>query len=262
MQLLRPGLCALLLANLSSTSFAFQPLITDDTGTQGQSGKQIEVSFVDGQSTVAGDTTRTRTLPLVYTWGASDTLDLYVGVVPTQVRSSVPGADTGGLGNTALGAKWRVLEDSGGGTSLALKPEIRLPVSTSQEAAGLGVGKTSFGLTLILSQELAFGAIHINLARGRDMFLDPDTRPHANTLRASLAPVWSVSEQWKLTLDLGRESVSTASDTTNTHFMQLGAVYSPNKDIDLALGVLRNADDATPQTTTTTTAIGLTWRFR
>jgi len=257
-----PCLAALLLATLSSASWAFQPLITDDTGTQGQGGNQIEVAFVDQQASLAGDTTRTRTLPLVYTWGADDALDVYLGIVPTQIRSSIPGVDTGGLGNTALGIKWRFWESADSGTSLAIKPEIRLPVGSSQEAAGLGTGTTSYGLTLILSQELPFGAIHFNLVKGRNLFLDPDTRPHASTLRASMAPVWSVSEQWKLALEMGRESVSTAGDTTWTQFAQLGAISSPNKDLDLALGVLRNTDDATPQTTTTTATLGLTWRFR
>jgi len=258
---LRPCIAALLLATLSGATLAFQPLITDDTGTQGQGGKQIEIAYVDEQASLAGDTTRTRTLPLVYTWGASDTLDVYLGIVPTQIRSSIPGVDTGGLGNTALGAKWRFWERADGGTSVAIKPEIRLPVGAGQEAAGLGAGMTSYGLTLILTQELPFGAIHFNLGKGRDLFLDPDANPHATTLHVSMAPVWNLSAQWKLALGLGREFVSTEGDTTNTRFVQIGAIYSPSKDIDIALGVLRNTDDALPQTTTTTATLGLTWRF-
>jgi hypothetical protein len=42
----------------------------------------------------------------------------------------------------------------------------------------------------------------------------------------------------------------------------IGAVFSPGKDLDFALGVLRNNDTATPQTSTTTATMGLTWRFR
>jgi hypothetical protein len=44
--------------------------------------------------------------------------------------------------------------------------------------------------------------------------------------------------------------------------VQLGAIFSPSKDLDLALGILRNNDNATPQTSTTTATMGLTWRFR
>lgn len=126
------------------------------------------MGFVDERASVAGDSTRTRTLPLVFTLGDTETLDFYIGVTPTMIRSNVPGVDADGLGNTALGLKWRFFENEGGGTSLAVKPEVRLPVSSGDEAAGLGAGATSYGLSLILSQDVAFGAIHFNLAAGRD----------------------------------------------------------------------------------------------
>ena len=262
MLLVRSYLAAAILATLSSAALALQPLITDDTGTQGEAGKQVEVGFVERQASLAGDTTRTRTLPLVFTWGATETLDLYVGATPTMIRSNVAGVDAEGLGNTALGLKWRFFENEGSGTSLAVKPEVRLPVSSGHEAAGLGAGATSYGLALILSQDVSFGAIHFNLAGGRDEFSAASLLPTANTLRASFAPVWDINEQWKLALEFGHESVSSAGDTTNSQFVQLGAIFSPSKDLDLALGILRNNDNATHQTSTTTATMGLTWRFR
>ena len=261
MLLARSCLAAAMLATMSSATLALQPLITDDTGTQGDGGKQVEVSFVDEQASLAGDSTRTRAMPLVFTWGATEALDLYVAINPTTIRSNVPGVDADGLGNTALGVKWRFFENEDSGTSLALKPEVRLPVSSDQEAAGLGTGATSYGLTLILSQDVSFGAIHFNLAAGRDEFRTSSLIPQANSLRTSIAPVWNLSEQWKLGLEVGRESVSSAGDTTTTQFVQLGAIFSPDKDLDIALGILRSNDSATPQTSTTTATIGLTWRF-
>jgi len=65
-----------------------------------------------------------------------------------------------------------------------------------------------------------------------------------------------------LALEVGHESVSSAGDTTTSQFVQLGAIFSPSKDLDLALGLLRSNDNATPQTTTTAATMGLTWRFR
>ncbi len=259
---IRTSLATCLLTTAASATFALQPLITDDTGTQGQSARQIEVAYVESQASQSGDTMRTGALPLVYTWGASDTLDVYLGIAPTQIRSSIPGMDSGGLGNTALGIKWRFVDGGESGTSLAIKPEVRLPVSASQEAAGLGTGMTSYGLTLILSQELMFGAIHLNLAKMRDQFLESEARPHATTLRASAAPVWNVNAQWKLALELGREFVSSGGDTVTNPFVQLGAIYSPSSDIDVAVGLLRSFDNAANQTTTTTATLGLTWHLR
>jgi hypothetical protein len=252
----------LLLAALSGAASAFQPLLTDDTGTQGQGGKQFEISFVQAQANQWDSTTRTRSLPLVLTWGATDTLDLYVGTVANQILASPPGTDAGGWGNTALGAKWRWMEAPQTGTSLAVRPEVRLPVGSGPEAAGLGTGATSYGLALILTQELPFGAVHFNLAGARDLYADPDTRPHASTVRVSIAPVWQISEQWKLAGDLGHVAVTAGGESTTTQLLQLGAVYSPSTDIDLALGVMRSVDRAAIQTTTTTATLGLTWRWR
>ena len=261
MPIARSYLVAAMFATLSSASLALQPLITDDTGTQGESGKQFEVGYVNKEASLTGDTKRTGTLPLVFTFGATEKLDLYVGITPTMIRSNVPGVDADGLGNTALGVKWRFFENEGSGTSLALKPEIRLPVSSGHEAAGLGAGAASYGLALILSQDVSFGAIHFNLAGGRDEYSAASLQPSANTLRVSVAPVWDINEQWKLAVEVGHESVSSAGDTATSQFVQLGAIFSPSKDLDLALGILRNNDNATPQTSTTTATMGLTWRF-
>ena len=43
-------------------------------------------------------------------------------------------------------------------------------------------------------------------------------------------------------------------------YVELGAIYSPGKDLDLALGVIRNNHDGDVKTTTLT--MGVTWRFR
>ena len=57
----------LVLAGLSLSASAFQPLITDDTGTQGADGNQIEFSFNEDRSRMDGNTDRTRAFPVAYT---------------------------------------------------------------------------------------------------------------------------------------------------------------------------------------------------
>ncbi len=259
----RPAIAvALLLAASSTASFAFQPLITDDTGTQGAGGNQIEFSVNEDKASVAGDTTKTRTLPLGYTRGLSDTLDVYIAASHIRIRSTVPDTDASGSGNPALGAKWRFFENEDSKTSLGIKPEIRLPVSAAKEAAGLGAGRTSYGLTLILTQEVPFGAIHANLATGRNRFSDTATNPDASTTHISIAPVWEVAEEWKLALDVGSDSETAGGSTTRSSFTEIGAIFSPSKDLDFALGLVRRSDNADPRTTTTSATAGVTWRFK
>ena len=43
-------------------------------------------------------------------------------------------------------------------------------------------------------------------------------------------------------------------------YVELGAIYSPSKDLDFALGVIRSLADGNARTTQVTA--GVTWRFR
>jgi len=249
-------------AGFSLQALAFQPLITDDTGTQGAGGNQLEFSFNEDRATAAGDTVRVQALPVVYTRGLSEAIDIYAGTGFTLIRSSVPGFDSSGYGNSALGAKWRFYDDKESGTSFAIKPEIIFPVSDRRESAGLGTGKPSGNLTLILTQIVPFGAIHINTGIARDRFRDSMNNPDATTTRASMAPVWDVTEQWKLALDVGTESTRYAGVSVHSNFFELCAVYSPDMDLDFDFGMVRRVDNDSPKTTTQSASIGMTWRFK
>ncbi len=252
----------IVVAGFSFQVLAFQPLITDDTGTQGADGNQLEFSFNEDRATAAGDTVRVQTIPVVYTRGLSETVDGYAGIGFSRILSSAPGLDRSGYGNSALGAKWRFYDDIEGGTSFALKPEIIFPVIERLENAGLGTGKPSANLTLILTQTVSFGAIHINAGIARDRFRNALNNPDATTTRASMAPVWDVNEQWKLALDLGTESTRGAGTALRSNFVELCAIYSPDKDLDFDFGIVRRADNDSPKTTTQTASIGMTWRFK
>ena len=254
-------LAVALLAGFSAQSFALQPLITDDTGTQDTGGNQLEFSYNYDRTRSDGETERAHTVPVVYTYGLTETVDLFAGVGYSRIRTSTAGGDVSGFGNTTVGAKWRFFENEESKTSLAIKPEIAIPVSSHREEQGLGTGKTSGNLTFILSQEVAFGAIHFNAGVGRDRFRHADENPDTNYKRLSVAPVWDVNDQWKLALDLGVEDARADGETVRAKFVEIGAIYSPDKDVDLALGLIRTSDDESPKSTTHSLTAGLTWRF-
>ncbi len=250
-----------LLFGMSGAAFALQPLITDDTGTQGSGGNQLEFSYNYDRTKVDGGKERVSTVPLVYTYGLTDTIDIYGGVGYSSVRSDFPESDAAGWINTTIGAKWRFFENEASGTSLAIKPEIVVPVGSDDERDGLGTGKTSGNLTLILSQDMPFGAMHFNAGVGRDRFRDSSGESNTSYRRFSMAPVWDVSEQWKLALDVGIELAHADGDTTRSKFGEIGVIYSPSKDVDLALGFIRTLDHAQPRSATNSVTAGLTWRF-
>ena len=250
------------LLGFSVSASAFHPLVTDDTGTQGSGGKQLEFALYEERARVAGNIERLRTLPIVYTRGLSETLDVFAGFSYARNQASAPGDDASGGGNPAFGAKWRFYEIERSKTGFALKPEILFPVSAGREAAGLGRGRTSASLTLILTQEVPFGAVHINAGVGRDRYRDSLNNPGTTTARASIAPVWDITDQWKLALDLGTESARAAGARGRSNLAELAAIHSPGKDLDFALGILRSSDNNSPGATRHTATAGIAWRFR
>ena len=253
----------LALAGLPVPASAHQPLITDDTGTQGGAVNQLEVSFgEDSAKTAAGNTKRSRALPVVFTRGLTNTLDVYAGLSYANVRSGVPGVDASGESNPSFGAKWRFYQNERSSTSFALKPEVLVPLSARGEAAGLGRGRTSGGLTFIVTQEVPFGVIHLNAGVSRDRYRNVSNNPDATTTLASIAPVWDITRQWKLALDLGTEFAGAGGAGLRSNFLLLGAIFSPAKDLDFALGIRRVSDNGSPVTVTRAAITGVTWRFQ
>ena len=96
----------------------------------------------------------------------------------TQATS--PGWQTG-VGDVRVGAKYTLLDDyRGDAVGLAVRGEVKLP--TADEEKGLGTGKPSFGVDLVLSKTLNRGAdIHGSL--GFRVNSDPDDLDIANALK-------------------------------------------------------------------------------
>jgi hypothetical protein len=238
---------------------ALQPLITDDTETQGAGGNQLEVSFDRERVRSPGERTTRHAATIVFTRGLTETLDGYVEASGVRLRTN--GADDSGAGNPALGVKWRFWENEANKLSLALKPEVQLGVSRRSERQGLASARTGYAATLILSKEASFGAIHANLAATRVDFALAENRDANRRMlyRFSVAPVVALSPTWKAALDVG---VTTNPDRTRRArmgYVELGAIWSPRDDLELALGVIRQVGDGEPVSQTITA--GLTLRF-
>lgn len=253
-----PGLAVL----LPAAACAFQPLITDDTGTQGKGGNQFEAAYNRTTDKLAGAKTVTHEIPLVYTRGITDALDIYAGGTRLSIGPPAPGATERGWGNPVLGAKWRFYDNESGKLSFALKPEVQFPVSDSREVRGLGTARASYGAGLLMTQETGFGTLLANLTVDRTNYQDDalNTAERRTVTRLSVAPVWDVAADWKLGLDAGIMTNPDRAGKKRMGYVELGAIHAPNKDLDFALGVIRNTSDGDVRTTQVT--MGATWRFR
>ncbi|HRE18442.1 MAG TPA: hypothetical protein PLW86_15460, partial [Rhodocyclaceae bacterium] len=79
--------------------------------------------------------------------------------------------------NPVMGIKWRFYDNQESGTSLAIKPELHLPISADREAKGLGSGRTSWLLTAALTQTVSFGAVHFTLGMAGSAIVNPAAIP-------------------------------------------------------------------------------------
>lgn len=227
---------------LIPTAHAFFPFMTDDTGTQGSGGNQIELNYefvkeqnseLDLDSRVIGSGSGViNALPAGYTRGLTDDLDIFVSLA----RQTSP---TSGWLNTEVGAKWVFAGDQEHGWSAAVKPTLLLPVTKHMQDQGLGNAKANVGLTLISSFMASTHELHLNIAYTSNNYARTErAEPQRRSLwRVSAAPVYVLSDQWKAGIDLGFE---TNPDYNSQYqaFGEIGVQYAPMEDLQIGLGLI------------------------
>lgn len=251
-----------MLAWLPCTASALQPLITDDTGTQGTGGNQVEIAWGRSVEKEPGSTNVLRSIQAVYTRGWTEAVDLYAGGAFLRSSPAAPGTPHSGAGNAVAGLKWRFHEDAKSGFSLALKPEIQFPASARTEDRGLGSSAGNAALALLLTQETGFGAVHANLAFASQRFRHgPNRDLHRDRLwRLSLAPVFEVTERWRIAVDAGLITNPHRAEKSGMAYVEAGVIYSPAGDLELAAGLIRDVRHQGHSVYQVT--VGVTWRFR
>lgn len=227
---------------LPITAHAFFPFITDDTGTQGRGGNQIELNYefvkehndeVDLEGRVIGSATSVASvMPATYTYGLTDDLDIFVGVA----RQLNP---TRGWLNSEVGLKWVAFGDQSRGWSAALKPTLLIPVTSQMQQRGLGNARTNAGLTLVGSYVADTHELHFNLGyQSNQLGNSPELEPQRHDLwQVSAAPIYVINEQWKAGIDVGLASNPTY-DSQYQAFGQVGLQYAPIENLQIGIGII------------------------
>ena len=276
---------AVLCALGSVSAYALQPLNSDDAGTVGAGGNQLEFSVDRTRARESGESGRDRGLELGfgYTRGITETLDLSIATAHLRSHPGIgdePHKKANGMGNIEIGAKWRFFENEKSGTSIALAPTLVMPTSKSRQNDLGTTGRLSGSLGVLLTQEVAFGSLNFNAGLGKNRFRqiyndsgDPTVATSETTRNLSFAPIWAVTETFQLAADIGVEwakanksedesgDLISKSHTTRTRFAGLGAIWTPHKDVDLAVGYFRARDNEKPKGTENSIRAGVTFRF-
>lgn len=213
-----------LLMIVAKGALAAHPLVTDDTSTQGHQNSQLELNSDWARS--AGE--RAHAAAFTYSYGASDRLDVYANFPMTFSTPS-------GKGDVSIGMKWRFWQDAR--TSLALKPEVFFP--TGDESRGLGNGRTSAAVVLLASHGFGPWTVHgnVGLTANRYKLSEVSNVFHQAIWRVSGAVAYAVSPHWTVMADTGIARNAEKAGNVNPVFILFAAIYSPQKNIDLDMGI-------------------------
>jgi len=210
---------------------AAHPLLTEDTGTQGQGNFQLELTGERGRESTDAGTLYAEQPSAVLAYGLTDTADLQVGTsyLRLTLDDGISSTRIAGVSDVTVDVKWRFLED--GPLSLALKPGIIVPVGS--EAKGLGRGNWAGGALLVFSYEPGPVAFHSHLG----YLYNPIVGERTSLWHISGAVTWQATEQLKLVADVAYDTNPLAYGADSVVRAVLGAIYSPVKNVDLDIGV-------------------------
>jgi hypothetical protein len=251
---------------LCSPAHAFFPFQTDDTGTQGTGGNQIEIDYqflqeynddIDEDGRVIDTNTgSSNSYPLTYTYGVSENIDVFFGIA----RQTSP---VNGWQNTEIGAKWVFAGDQTKDWSVAIAPSVILPVSNNMQDAGLGNAKTNGSVNLIGSYLSEDYELHLNAGYVSNLSAQTEQSEaqRKSIWSISAAPILVINDQWKFGIDVGL-STNPGYNSQYTLTGEVGVSYAPIETLQIGLGLIGSRDiSANDNARSYAIVAGITYQF-
>ncbi len=248
---------AVLMMVTATPSWAAHPLITDDTGTQGKGGYEIELNGEFEHDDEDGVESEVTTIAGALSVGLADAIDLVLGI-PVQFTRVIEDTEEGhettteeGISDISIELKWRFWERKG--LSFAVKPVVTLP--TGERKEGLGGGRITGSLYLISTLEKGPVCFHANVGYIQNENKNDERK---ELWHASLAMEYAVLDKLKLVANVGVDRNADRASQTNPGWVIGGIIYSLTDSLDLDFGVKAGLNDVAPDYSL---LAGLTWGF-
>ncbi len=233
-------------------AFAYHPLITDDTGTQGMGRFQYELNTEYGHDKEEGVKTEETTIGMTLTYGVVDNIDIAVGTsylyLKERNRETI---EEDGIGDLTFDIKYKFYEKDG--LRIALKPGLSFP--TGNYERGLGSGRISGRIFLIIDKEFEAITLFLNGGYIRN---ENKVEERKDLWHMSLAGEYRLMESFKIALNTGIETNPEEGSNTHPAFLLGGLVYSLSDSFDLSAGIKTGLNSAE---TDLSVLAGMTLRF-
>jgi hypothetical protein len=219
----KPRFFALLL--VTSNAYGAHPLLTEDTGTQGKGGWQLEVNGErqkDPRPDEDVPPLRAIQSGSTLSYGLTETIDAKV---------DVPYLRHEGILDVGVGFKWRFYEKD----ELSFGVQAGLFLPTGDEEKGLGTGKTNAGVLGIASWQGERWEFHssFGVRSNHNLIGQRDWLAHFSA--ATLYRVW---QPFRVLLDLSWDSNPEVERGALRNTV-VGFIWSLTKDFDLDAGYRR-----------------------
>ena len=264
---------------------AFEPLNTDDAGTIRQGSNQIEMYFysINKVNQPAGPSQNisnpgeeflgpgsTKSFPFTYTRGISENIEIAIG---TRYNTTPRASNYSPISNYTLNTKWRFWGEEGDSWNFATKPILQFPDTKQQQVVGFGQAAFNYGATFISSYYLNESLeAHMNIGYMRSPYnVNYLNGGSASSLRlniysASIAPVWNVTNRFRLALDFGVQTNPFATEQQSTMYGMVAAIIGLSESVDFGISMMRGAQNTGlvlvgNGVNSTRLDTGITWRF-
>ncbi len=249
-----PSAMILVAALLPLPLFAAHPLITEDTGTQGQGNFQLELTSEHAYEEENGTRETTVRTNAVLSYGWRDDADVVLTLPRRRISSEAANGSrvvNQGTADIGLDLKWRFYEQDN--LSFALKPGLTMPMG--DETKNLGTGKSTRSLYLVTSYDAAPWEYHLHLGyiHNRNTL-----NQHESLRHISAAVGRKVGDNLRFVADYGTDTPTSQASSLNTEFFILGAIYSVRKGLDFDIGAKWGL---TPPETDFTWLAGMVFHF-
>jgi len=205
------------------------PLLTEDTGTQGKGGWQLEVNGERQRDAPPDDVPPLHATQsgATLSYGATDTVDLKIDLPYVRHQGAL---------DLALGVKWRFYDE--GPLSFGLLGGVFLP--TGDEEKGLGAGRANAGVAAIVSWQKDRWELHSHagVRSNRNTIGQRESLSHFSA--AALYRVW---QPLRLLADIAWDTNPDVAAGTLRHTV-FGLIWSVTRDFDLDAGIRRGNEPA------------------
>jgi len=235
----RTALLAAILTALTTTAHAGPPFQTDGPDpVEYHHFEMYAFELSDGTGKNAGGTVLE--IPAYeVNYGAAPGLQLHLVLLPTVAFQPANGPTNYGIGDTELGAKYRLFKETRHSPEIGIFPFFELPSGSA--AKGTGVGKTWYRMPLWLQKSWGPDGAQWTTYGGAGEAIVPQTG-YSNYPFAGWLVQRQLNKTWTLGAELyGHGAEGTAATSTRASTMlDLGGIYEFHEGFDLLFAAGRS----------------------